>query len=111
MLPARGGRLQDRLQAGMTDFASLVSLVFGAGLFVNALLFVPQALAIWRKKTAEGVSLLTFAGFSAMQFVGALHGYLGGDFALMLGMAASFVTCSSVAILALVYTRRIAGGE
>ena len=90
----------------MTSVASVVSVVFGAGLFLNAALFVPQALAIWRKKTADGVSILTFAGFSVMQLVGALHGYLAGDPALLIGMAASFVTCTSVTVLALIYSRR-----
>ncbi len=90
----------------MTSVASAVSLAFGAGLFVNAALFVPQILAIWRKKTADGISLLTFAGFSIMQFVGALHGYLAGDLALMIGMAASFLTCTAVTILAFIYSGR-----
>ncbi|MDE3115306.1 MAG: hypothetical protein KGL26_06865 [Pseudomonadota bacterium] len=90
----------------MTSVASVVSLAFGAGLFVNAALFVPQILAIWRKKTADGISLLTFAGFSIMQFVGALHGYLAGDLALMIGMAASFLTCMAVTVLAFIYSGR-----
>jgi MtN3 and saliva related transmembrane protein len=90
----------------MASVASVVSVVFGAGLFVNAALFVPQALAIWRKKTADGISILTFAGFGVMQFVGARHGYLAGDLALMIGMAASFVTCTSVTVLAFIYSRR-----
>ncbi len=29
-------------------------MVFGLGLLCNALLFVPQVLAVWRKKTDEG---------------------------------------------------------
>ena len=45
----------------------IVALIFGLGLGCNALLFVPQALAIWRKKSDEGVSLLTFGGFNILQ--------------------------------------------
>ena len=43
-----------------------VALIFGLGLGCNALLFVPQALAVWRQKSDEGISLLTFGGFSVL---------------------------------------------
>lgn len=84
----------------------IVALIFGLGMIVNAFLFVPQALAIWRKRTAQGVSVLTFAGFNTMQLVGALHGYFQGDWYLAIGMFASFLTCGSVTILALIYGNR-----
>ena len=38
----------------------IVAVIFGLGLLCNALLFVPQAVAVWRKKTDEGISLITF---------------------------------------------------
>jgi MtN3 and saliva related transmembrane protein len=82
---------------------SLVAYIFGFGMLVNAALFVPQALRIWRTKTAAGVSVLSFAGFNAMQIIGALHGYLQGDHALMVGMVASALTCGSVTLLAARY--------
>ncbi len=84
----------------------LVALIFGLGMIVNAFLFVPQVLAIWRKRTAQGVSVLTFAGFNAMQFVGALHGYYQDDWYLAIGMFASLLTCGSVTVLALIYGNR-----
>jgi MtN3 and saliva related transmembrane protein len=37
-----------------------VAVVFGLGLLCNALLFVPQVLAVWRKKNSEGVLRLMF---------------------------------------------------
>ena len=52
----------------------IVAVIFGLGLVGNALLFVPQAIALWRKKTDEGVSLVTFGGFSVLQVVGIVHG-------------------------------------
>jgi MtN3 and saliva related transmembrane protein len=82
---------------------NLVAYIFGFGMLVNAALFIPQAMRIWRTKTAAGVSVLSFAGFNAMQIIGALHGYLQGDHALMVGMVASALTCGSVTLLAARY--------
>jgi MtN3 and saliva related transmembrane protein len=82
-----------------------VALVFGLGMILNAALFVPQAIHLWRTKTAQGVSLLSFAGFNTLQAVGALHGFFQHDHALMLGMLASLMTCGSVTVLAAWYGR------
>ncbi len=77
-----------------------VALIFGLGMLLNAALFVPQALHIWRTKTAKGISILSFAGFNTLQAIGALHGYFQHDRALMFGMLASLATCGSVTLLA-----------
>jgi MtN3 and saliva related transmembrane protein len=77
-----------------------VAVIFGFAMVANALLFIPQAWRIWKTKTAQGVSLMTFAGFNALQFIGALHGYYQGDRALMIGMLATLVTCGAVTLLA-----------
>ena len=84
----------------------VVAYVFGFGMLFNAALFVPQAWRIWRTRSAEGVSVLAFAGFNALQLLGALHGYLQGDLALMSGMLASAVTCGSVTVLAAYFGSR-----
>jgi MtN3 and saliva related transmembrane protein len=81
----------------------VVAVIFGLGMVLNAALFVPQAVHLWRTKTAQGVSVLSFAGFNALQAVGALHGWFEGDRALMLGMAASLLTCGCVTGLAIWY--------
>src|SRR5262244_1298583 len=83
-----------------------VAFVFGLGMVLNAALFVPQAIHLWRTKTAQGVSLVSFAGFNALQAIGALHGYVQHDYALMIGMLASLTTCGSVTLLAARYGRR-----
>lgn len=83
-----------------------VAWLFGVGMGLNALLFVPQVVAIWRKKRAEGVSLLTFGGFNALQLLGVLHGALERDWSLAAGMAVSLCTCGSVTVLALIYRGR-----
>jgi MtN3 and saliva related transmembrane protein len=67
---------------------------------------VPQVLAVWRKKTDEGISLITFGGFSILQAVGIVHGVNHQDWSLILGMAASLLTCGSVTALTMLYRVR-----
>jgi len=83
-----------------------VAVVFGLGLVCNALLFVPQVLALWRKKNSEGVSLLTFGGFSVLQAIAIVHGFYQHDLSLILGMAASLITCGTVTFLTIYYRLR-----
>jgi MtN3 and saliva related transmembrane protein len=81
----------------------IVAVVFGFALMGNAALFVPQALALWRKKNSEGISLITFAGFNLLQVIAIVHGVYQHDLALILGMIASLITCGAVTILTIVY--------
>jgi MtN3 and saliva related transmembrane protein len=77
----------------------IVALVFGFGMLLNACLFVPQAVHLWRSKASQGVSVLSFAGFNALQALGVVHGHFQGDHALMIGMFASLeaLLCSRFA--------------
>ena len=81
----------------------IVALAFGLGLIGNAILFVPQAIAVWRKKTDEGVSLVTFGGFCVLQILGVIHGVYEHDNSLIVGLGASFLTCGTVTLLTIVY--------
>jgi MtN3 and saliva related transmembrane protein len=83
-----------------------VAVIFGLGLLGNALLFVPQIVAVWRKKSDEGISLITFGGFSILQIVAIVHGLYQHDLSLVLGMAASLATCGSVTSLTIFYRVR-----
>jgi len=88
----------------------LLDWLFGLGLGCNALLFVPQVLAVWRKKTDEGISLITFGGFSVLQVIGIVHGVNHQDWSLILGMSASLLTCGSVTALTIFYrVKRLRG--
>lgn len=80
--------------------------LFGLGLGCNALLFVPQVIAVWRKKSDEGISLITFGGFSILQVISIVHGVYHRDWALILGMSASLLSCGSVTGLTLFYRVR-----
>lgn len=88
-----------------------IAFLFGLGLLGNAALFVPQAIAVWRKKTDEGISLITFGGFSILQVIGIVHGVLEHDMSLTVGMAASLLTCGTVTVLTVFYrVRRLGAG-
>lgn len=84
----------------------IVAILFGLGLFGNALLFVPQALAVWRAKSDKGISLITFGGFCVLQIVGIVHGLYQHDLALTLGLGASFLTCGTLTGLTVLYRVR-----
>jgi MtN3 and saliva related transmembrane protein len=84
----------------------IVAVIFGLGLLGNALLFVPQIFAVWRKKTDEGISLVTFGGFCALQVISVIHGLYEHDLAMVLGMGASLLTCGSVTFLTILYRGR-----
>jgi MtN3 and saliva related transmembrane protein len=84
----------------------IVAVIFGLGLMGNALLFVPQAMALWRKKTDEGISLVTFGGFCALQVISVVHGFYQHDIAMIVGMGASFITCGTATALTIVYRVR-----
>jgi MtN3 and saliva related transmembrane protein len=81
----------------------IVAVIFGLGLVCNALLFVPQVLAVWRKKSDEGISLITFGGFSVLQMIGIVHGIYQQDLSLILGMGASLLSCGTVTLLTIAY--------
>jgi MtN3 and saliva related transmembrane protein len=83
----------------------IVDVLFSMGLFLNVLLFIPQAYTMWRTKSAEGVSLLTFMGFHFIQITAVLHGYYAQDYVLMIGFGLSFITCAMVTILCLRYRK------
>ena len=84
----------------------IVTFVFGLGLLGNAALFVPQAIAVWRKKSDEGVSLVTFGGFCILQVIGVVHGVYEHDNSLIIGLGASFLTCGTVTLLTVIYRIR-----
>jgi MtN3 and saliva related transmembrane protein len=84
----------------------VVAWLFGVGMGLNALLFLPQAVSIWRTRSAEGVSLLTFGGFNVLQALGVVHGVLQHDWSLAAGMCVSLLACGTVTVLALTVGRK-----
>ncbi len=82
---------------------NLIETFFSLGLFINALLFVPQVIRLYKVKSAIGFSLITFFGFNLIQFFTILHGYLHRDLLLIIGNTLSFLTCGSVTYLIVLY--------
>ena len=89
----------------------IVAVIFGLGLIGNAALFVPQALAVWRKKSDEGISLITFGGFNLLQAIAIVHGVYQHDRALIIGMVASIITCGAVTSLTVFYRMKRKRGD
>ena len=87
----------------MEHLEKLVEFIFGAGLFFNTILFIPQAIKIMKQKDVRELSLLTFSGFNIIQLATALHGFFHGDYLLAFGALASFLTCGLNTILILIY--------
>ena len=81
----------------------LIEFIFSMGLFINAVLFLPQIVTLFKTKNPTGLSLLTFAGFNLIQLFIFLHGYLHNDYLLMIGYFLSFLTCGAVTVMIIYY--------
>lgn len=90
----------------MDIFKDVIDYIFGAALFLNAILFIPQAVRIFKEKTSEGVSLITFFGFLAIQLAIIFHAAISHDYLLMNGYIFSFAACATVTTLAVIYRKK-----
>ena len=93
------------MELGVNILEYTVETIFSLALFVNALLFIPQALRIFRKKNSSDVSLMTFLGFLLIQFAIVLHGFIVHDYKLVIGYVISMVTCGIVVALIFIYRK------
>ena len=89
----------------------IINTLFGIGLFVNALLFLPQAFRLLKVKNSADISLITFFGFCITQFLAIVYGYLHNDLILMIGYIFSLLTCAYVTGLAVFYRLKPAHGS
>lgn len=69
----------------------------------NAFLYIPQARLIYKKKSSEGVSFITFIGFMFVQCLAIINGLYYDDSALYVGKIVSLVASSTVLWLILFY--------
>lgn len=81
----------------------IIELSFVLGLFINAALFIPQAINIMVNKDSKEVSFITFFGFWLIQLSTVLHGFLRSDYILALGTFLSMLTCGFVIGLIVYY--------
>jgi MtN3 and saliva related transmembrane protein len=87
----------------MSTTEYMIQYGFSISLLVNAALFIPQFITLIKKKSAAGVSLITFAGFNIIQIFTMLHGLLEHDYLLAGGYFLSIITCGSVSFLIVYY--------
>jgi MtN3 and saliva related transmembrane protein len=85
------------------DGKFISEFLYGAALFFNASLFIPQAWRIFKEKRAEEVDLITFCGFNVIQLLGFIDGLYNQDYALVIGQAISFLACALVTVQLLYY--------
>jgi MtN3 and saliva related transmembrane protein len=84
----------------------LIEGCFSLSLFINAALFVPQVYQLFKTKNANDLSLLTFAGFTVIQLVVILHGFLHNDYLLVAGTMLSLLPCGMITALIVIYQYR-----
>ena len=82
---------------------TIIDTLFTIGLFINALLFIPQALKLYRLKKSDHVSLLTFVGFNIIQILSIINGFYYHNPALIYGFIPSLITCGLVVYLTIFY--------
>ncbi|MCD6045011.1 MAG: hypothetical protein K0R48_174 [Gammaproteobacteria bacterium] len=85
--------------------SNIVNIIFSVALFLNAAIFIPQAVRIYTTKSAQGVSLLTFGGLLVIQFATVLHAIMMRDYILLIGYLLSILTCGTVVVLVLINKR------
>jgi MtN3 and saliva related transmembrane protein len=73
--------------------------IFAAGWLISGVLFALQAIKIYRKKDAEGISIVTFAGFALLNTNAALYGYLSGNPLWLPGTLLAAVSCTCIALM------------
>lgn len=82
-----------------------IKIIFGLGLFINAALFIPQAIKLYRAKNSEELSLMTFGGFCFFQTTTILYGIMIKDYLLIVGYGLSLLTCGIVTLMIILYRR------
>lgn len=88
----------------MLIFSEVVDKFFSIALIINAILFILQLTKIVYQRSAQGVPLLAFLGFGAIQLVTISHGYFHHDKLLMYGTQLSLFACVCT-IIAILYFR------
>ena len=81
----------------------IIETIFSLGLFINAALFIPQIIQLYKTKNSKGFSIITFAGFNLIQLFTVLHGILHKDYLLISGYTLSLITCGIVTMLIIFY--------
>jgi len=85
---------------------AIIETLFTVGLFINAALFIPQALKLFKSKNPKDLSLITFLGFNIIQLLTIAHGVIHDDDLLILGNILNMITSGAITILLIYYMMR-----
>lgn len=81
----------------------VIHIIFGMAMFINAALFIPQAIKLLRIKQAKDLSLITFGGFCLIQASAVAYGYIQNDLYMAGIYSLSLLTCGFVTFLIFLY--------
>jgi len=87
-------------------FEVIIETIFSISLFINAILFVPQIIQLYKIKNSKSFSLTTFVGFNLIQLSILLHAFLHKDYLLAIGTGLSLITCGIIVFMILFYRRK-----
>ena len=78
------------------DTTTLIGLLAG---FLTTVAFVPQALTIWRTRSARDVSLPTFAAFTVGVALWTVFGVMKGEPPIVLWNAVTLVLAAAILVM------------
>lgn len=84
----------------------IIQVTFGMAMFINAALFIPQAIKILRTKEAKDLSLIMFGGFCLIQASAVAYGYIQHDFYMAGVYSLSLLSCGFVTFLIFLYRNK-----
>jgi|SRR6185437_9247354 len=87
----------------MQMFTNIIEFIVGIGVFINAILFVPQIMKLIKWKNAQSLSLLTFIGFDIINILLVIHGLIRHDNILFFGYMLSVIANSFIIFLVIKY--------
>lgn len=88
-------------------FYSIIEFFFSVSLFINAVLYIPQIVRLYKEKHSREFSLFTFAGFCLINFFMMLHGVINKDLLLAIGSSFTLTTNLILTILIVVYRNKL----
>lgn len=90
----------------MTGFDAVLSTLVGAVGVATGAAYLPQAIRIWKRRSSEDVSVLTYLLFLGGQLIYLVYGIRFGLVPIILGMAANMAGNLAVIVSALRFRRR-----
>ena len=82
-----------------------IEIYFIVGTTVNVLLFIIQAIKVYKVKDSTGLSFITFFGFNLIQLSTILYGIIRNDILLTYGYIAAFIACGAITLMIPYYRR------